>query len=77
MNRTWRDAAAEVAWNKSQKRKFYMNTVNFNPALFLANQNPFREAFDSVKTGICFINTNFFDFRAAFMKWLDENEVKK
>ena len=66
MNRTWKDAACEVAWNKIKKHGLEMGVEH--PAwLFGLGIHD-----DGIP-----IEYDFTAFRAAFMKWLDENEVKK
>jgi hypothetical protein len=74
MNRTWKDAACEVAWNKFRKTSH----AGFNVKAFLRGNmictgNFVVPSESIIIIGGCASTT----FRAAFMKWLDENEVKK
>lgn len=65
MNRTWKDAACEVAWNKIRHGRdaIYM-------PLFL-------EGINNCVFYDCGDLKVFTAFRAAFMKWLDESEAKR
>ena len=78
MKRTWRDAACEVAWNATKKyedrygvligRAFLqgIEMPNYCFTLFSGDHSPVKHE--------CFDSETFPAFRAAFMKWLDENE---
>lgn len=84
MNRTWRDAACEVAWNKASFKNS-IDKENDKKYLKYFNVPAFLEGHFGVFSLNADINAKeylgqyykFSDFRAAFMKWLDENEVKK
>ena len=64
--KTWKDACIEVAWNKITCRNMEMG-VKYSPRHFgLGN------SVDGI-----FIEYSFPAFRAAFMKWLKENERRE
>lgn len=80
MKRTWRDAACEVAWNIVQKYVEY-SVIGFLPRIFLAEGKGVllcfpEELVEHKGRFVAIANSEFLAFRAAFMKWLDENEVK-
>lgn len=72
MKRTWKDAACEVAWNRIQKYRCKFTFTAFCPLGTLQETTP-----SVIFTRVGFvIPPDFPAFRAAFMRWLDENEVK-
>ena len=85
MKRTWKDAAVEVAWKRIKEFSsvFYFNeSLRFCFESFLSGDEPLTVChFPQLENDWSFVFTrnisNFPAFRAAFMKWLDENEVKK
>jgi len=78
-NRTWKDAACEVGFRKMctlhetelLKRYFcFFNVKDFLAGIFATGTRYF---YGSNYIKIC---DDFSTFRAAFMKWLEDNEVK-
>ena len=68
MNRTWKDAACEVAWNKMNKNGERCRSISIIQFLKGDKQCLYEEYM---------FTANFDDFRKEFMEWLDENEVRK
>jgi len=74
MNRTWKDAACEVAWNWLQQN--WMKTRWFCIEGFLNGVPPIALGYIKHKCDLERYNT-FNAFRAAFMKWLEDNEANQ
>lgn len=79
MKRTWKDAACEVGFkkmrslHKTELFKIYFkffNVKDFLSGLFATGARHFYGS-EYIQ-----ISNDFPAFRAAFMKWLSENEVK-
>lgn len=74
MNRTWKDAACEVAWNKFRKTPHAgLNIKAFLQGNRICTGNFVTTSESIIIIGTCLSGT----FRAAFFKWLDQNEVKR
>ena len=77
MNRTWKDAACEVAYNRGKelyKDLKYEYNLSMHCVVGPISKYDF---FDKFSISYIRFTLDFTIFRAAFMKWLDDNEVKK
>lgn len=76
MKRTWRDAACEVFYRKALKN--YEKGFEFSSPkhFFLERPSGNNEEGAEVIPSILF-TCDYYFFRAAFMKWLADNEVKR
>jgi len=78
MKRTWKDAAVEVAFNKIKRFKPNFLIEGIYISDFLKGDSRNLSVDSKIgRTKDIIENTNFNDFRAAFMRWLEENEQKK
>lgn len=88
MNRTWKDAACEVAWNKFEKNGSICIPCFFDKSSFCWGSHGEQELTIGGSKKDYFMTYRYFRsvgggpyskmaFYAAFMKWLDENEVKR
>jgi len=70
MKRTWKDAACEVAWTHFE---VYKNSVCLK--CFLAGRS--ANWFSHEPTQVYAHNKTFAEYRAEFMKWLEENKPQE
>lgn len=79
MNRTWKDAACEVAWNDCQKQLPIVGEEDFRFYHMLAivgSGRTFFDRFPPFRQRVPFVN-DFNLFKQIMMKWLDENAPKQ